>query len=64
MKNQEQCKECGSGYEVKVREFCSEKYMKENIQKHISDATEKESSHISRIYQKIRIGNYSILEIS
>ena len=43
-----QCKECGSEYEAGVREFCSEKCFKTNIQKRINDATEKESSHTNK----------------
>jgi len=44
-----QCKECGSGYEVGVREFCSEDCFKKNIQERINDATAKEKSHTSKL---------------
>ena len=44
-----QCKECDSEYEVGVREFCSNKCFKINIQKRINEATEKESSHTSNL---------------
>jgi len=43
-----ECKECGSGYEAGVREFCSEKCFRKNIQKRINEATEKESSHTNK----------------
>jgi hypothetical protein len=43
------CKECCSEYEAGVREFCSEKCFKVNIQKRINDATEKETSHTSKL---------------
>ncbi|WP_179361633.1 hypothetical protein [Nitrosopumilus cobalaminigenes] len=44
-----QCKECGNGYEVGVREFCSEDCFKKNIQKRIDDATANEKSHTSKL---------------
>jgi endogenous inhibitor of DNA gyrase (YacG/DUF329 family) len=44
-----QCKECGSEYEVGVREFCSDECFKINIQKRINEATEKESSHTNKL---------------
>ena len=43
------CKECGSGYEVGVREFCSENCFKKNIQERINDVTAKEKSHTSKL---------------
>lgn len=44
-----QCKECGIGYEVEVREFYSDECFKLNIQKRINEATAKESSHINKL---------------
>ncbi len=43
-----ECRECGRGYDTGIREFCSEKCLKKNIQRRINDATEKESSHTNK----------------
>ena len=43
------CKECGIEYDAGVREFCSDNCFKVNIQKRINDATEKETSHTSKL---------------
>ena len=58
-----QCKECGSEYEVGVREFCSDECFKINIQKRINEGNGKKNLHIPINLQKMNL-NYSILEIS
>lgn len=44
-----ECKECGSTYEVGVKDWCSEECFKKNIQKRINVATQNEKSHTSKI---------------
>jgi len=43
------CKECGTEYEVGIKEFCSMECIKLDLQKRIDVATEKEESHTDNI---------------
>jgi len=43
------CKECGSDYEVGVKDFCSYECFKKNIQNRINEAVANDDSHIKNI---------------
>jgi hypothetical protein len=43
------CKECGGEYETGIKDFCSEKCFKKNIQKRINEATVNDTSHTNKI---------------
>ena len=43
------CKECGKNYKIGIKDCCSDECFKENIQKRIIKATEKDSSHTHNI---------------
>ncbi|MCV0430169.1 hypothetical protein [Nitrosopumilus sp.] len=43
------CKRCGRGYEVGIKEFCSEECFKKDLQERINEATAKEKSHTNNL---------------
>ena len=46
------CKECNTEYDVGIKDFCSEKCFKKNIQRRIYEATENDTSHTNKIIKQ------------
>ncbi|MDH3311741.1 MAG: hypothetical protein OEM28_01175 [Nitrosopumilus sp.] len=42
-------KECGKGYDIRIKDFCFDECFKENIQKRINEATENYAPHTKKI---------------
>jgi len=43
------CNECNNEFETGIKDFCSEKCFRKNIQRRINEATENETSHTNKI---------------